>query len=510
MITFADALASITDNQPPLTIPVGVTEDETLKVVDLAKAPHALLAGETGSGKSVGLNSAICTLMSRNTPDMLRFTMIDPKRVELSDYRPSKFVDTVITDMDEAAEAITGVVKEMMRRYKLLEDAGVKNISSYNAAHPEAPLAFHVLVVDELADLMDTHADSVFPNLVRLGQLARAAGIHMLIATQRPAADTTPKKLVSNIPTRFGYRTQSHTESNIILGAKGAEKLAGNGAVLAKLPGAGGLVQAQGPYISEDEIKTIVAEQKRTDAAPTIDEEEVDAAAEELSASIDGGVHEFVSPAAESGAPVTAPAPDMAATISAVVTSVTQSLEASARVKIDAAEADTAEAKRQRDELAEELSAVKLTLETERAQMDARIDAERVKSKAALDAALWEHNESRAEIMGQLHRAAGRHSAALGRVRKVIPWTIIGGAIASLVVFGMSALGLTFMAVVAPLGAAIIVGLCLTPSTMAELPLVMKTKEERNGQHIRSGEHATDRRHARSDEAEGRPAAQRE
>src|SRR5699024_3831566 len=128
-----------------------------------------------------------------------------------ADYRRSAFVDAVITDMDEAAEALEEVLKLMERRYRELEDAGVKNISSYNES-ADQPMAYHVLVVDELADLMDTHSDTVFPIPVRLGQLARAAGIHMMLATQRPAADTTPKKLVSNIPTRIGFMTQSHTE----------------------------------------------------------------------------------------------------------------------------------------------------------------------------------------------------------------------------------------------------------------------------------------------------------
>ena len=168
MITFSDTLASITDDQAPLTIPVGVTNEDTLKVLDLAKAPHILYAGATGSGKSVGLNAGIATLMKRNDPTNLRFTMVDPKRVELADYRASAFVDAVITDMDEAAEALEEVLKLMERRYREFETAGVKNISSYNDRFPNKPMAYHVLVVDELADLMDTHADTVFPILVRL------------------------------------------------------------------------------------------------------------------------------------------------------------------------------------------------------------------------------------------------------------------------------------------------------------------------------------------------------
>lgn len=271
MSVFTDTLASIDEDDPALTIPVGATETNTLKCVNLAKAPHILYAGATGSGKSVGLNIGISTIMRRNDPAAIRFTMIDPKRVELSQYRASAFVDEVITDMDAAVEALDRVVAEMDRRYQLFEDAAVKSLDAYNLITDE-PLPVHVLVVDELADLMDTHSKVVLPSLIRLGQLARAAGIHMMLATQRPAADTVPKKLLGNIPTRIAYMTQSDVESRLIVGESGAEDLNGNGDLLARLPMIKGLVRAQCPFISDEEVAETVA----LAAKPTATEAEAD------------------------------------------------------------------------------------------------------------------------------------------------------------------------------------------------------------------------------------------
>src|SRR5699024_9940716 len=217
----------------------------------------------------------------------------------------------------------------MERRYRELEDAGVKNISSYNES-ADQPMAYHVLVVDELADLMDTHSDTVFPILVRLGQLARAAGIHMMLATQRPAADTTPKKLVSNIPTRIGFMTQSAVESRIILGSKGAEDLKGNGDLLAQLPGTKGLVRAQGPFISEDEIKEIVAEHERT--IVEIEAPEVPEAAKPAAPAAKPAAPSAkpAAPAAKPAAPSAPAAPadtDTAEIVSQVIAQVTAQLE---------------------------------------------------------------------------------------------------------------------------------------------------------------------------------------
>lgn len=474
MITFTDTLASITDDQAPLTIPVGVTNEDTLKVLDLAKAPHILYAGATGSGKSVGLNAGIATLMKRNDPTNLRFTMVDPKRVELADYRASAFVDAVITDMDEAAEALEEVLKLMERRYREFEHAGVKNISSYNES-ADQPMAYHVLVVDELADLMDTHADTVFPILVRLGQLARAAGIHMMLATQRPAADTTPKKLVSNIPTRIGFMTQSAVESRIILGSKGAEDLKGNGDLLAQLPGTKGLVRAQGPFISEDEIKEIVAENERT--IVSIPEPEMPEAAKSTVTS------------AKPAAPAAPAGTDTAEIVSQVIAQVTAQMEASAQAKVDAAEAERDEAKRKRDELADEVMAMQVKLKTTEAAMAKRVDEVRVETRKSLEAARAT-DEARVDVRladadNAVRRATAKMRKAQGVAGRFVPWTLIGGAIASLLVAGLISVGASALAIAAPFVVGTIVALSLTNVATTEQERI--DKETDNGEHLRSG-----------------------
>ena len=456
MITFADALASITEDQPPLTIPVGVTEKGTLKALDLAKAPHMFYAGATGSGKSVGLNCAIATLMSRNDPASLRFTMIDPKRVELAGYRRSKFVDAVITDMDEAAAALEDVVGLMESRYRLLEDAGVKNLDAYNLVADE-PLAHHVLVVDELADLMDTHQATVLPMLVRLGQLARAAGIHMMLATQRPAADVTPKKLVANIPTRLAFATQSATESRIILGSKGAEDLNGNGDLLASLPGEKGLVRAQGPFITDDDIAAIVAVHELPDLA------------EAVSAPVEA---EEEAPVAESG------------TTAAVIAEVTGQLEGRMRDAIYDAEAERDKARRERDELSDEVMKLKLELETLRVRRERDVDDVREKTKIALEAMRAEDRAKVREYEKRAEKATRRMTAAEARGHKYTSSVVVSGAIAALLVLGLISIGLTWVAVAAPFVVSVIAGLMLTGSTTAEPPVT--TKEEPRGQHLRS------------------------
>ena len=476
MITFSDTLASITDDQAPLTIPVGVTNEDTLKVLDLAKAPHILYAGATGSGKSVGLNAGIATLMKRNDPTNLRFTMVDPKRVELADYRASAFVDAVITDMDEAAEALEEVLKLMERRYREFEHAGVKNISSYNES-ADQPMAYHVLVVDELADLMDTHSDTVFPILVRLGQLARAAGIHMMLATQRPAADTTPKKLVSNIPTRIGFMTQSAVESRIILGSKGAEDLKGNGDLLAQLPGTKGLVRAQGPFISEDEIKEIVAENERT--IVSIPEPEMPGAAK---STVTSDAPSQATPAAPAGT-------DTAEIVSQVIAQVTAQMEASAQAKVDAAEAERDEAKRKRDELADEVMAMQVKLKTTEAATAKRVDEVRSETRKSLEAARAA-DEARvdarlADADNAVRRATTKMRKAQGVAGRFVPWTLIGGAIASLLVAGLISVSASALAIAAPFAVGIIVALSLTNVATTEQERI--DKETDNGEHLRSG-----------------------
>ena len=346
--TFTDVLASIPTTEPTLTVPVGVTQEGRLTCMDLAKAPHALYAGVTGSGKSVGLNVAIATIMARATPETVRFRMVDPKRVELSQYRASAFVDMVITDMDEAAGLIEETVREMDRRYSLFESTGVKSLDAYNET-AETREPYIVLVIDELADLMDTHRKVVEPQIIRLGQLARAAGIHMLMATQRPGADTVPKRILSNIPTRIGYRTQSHTESRLILGERGAEDLKGNGDLLALIAGGAGLTRAQGPYISDEEIAEIVLADATGEVEPAEleDVEEFDEPVEPVEEP------EVVEPTAPVAPPATAtPDPNV---IAAVVAEVSAQTRAQSEAEIGRLAKQVRELGEDNDRLTDEL-----------------------------------------------------------------------------------------------------------------------------------------------------------
>lgn len=488
MIKFSDVLETITDAQPPLTIPVGVTADETLKCLDLAKAPHILFAGATGSGKSVGLNSSIATLMKRNTPKTLRFTMIDPKRVELASYRASKFVDAVITDMDEAAEALESVLKEMESRYRLLEGAEVKNIAEYNALG-EDQLTYQVLVVDELADLMDTHEKTVLPILVRLGQLARAAGIHMMLATQRPAADTTPKKLVSNIPTRISFMTQSAVESRIIIGAKGAEDLAGNGELLAQLPGTKGIVKAQGPFISGSEIDEIVALNKRTDAKPKVPD-----------------VHEFVSPAAEDGPEIgaaeTVTAVDQAETIGVIVAQLAEQMELSSRGKIEAAEAERDAAKHDLDTMGDDLAEARIELATLKANHAAKLTAARDSAAESVKIAR-KGDESRMKTNDErVARAEAKMRKAQMAQYRYVPSMLISGAIATLIVTGFIMADMPWVAIAVPFLASIVSALVVTNVSEPEQPT---TKEEANGKYLRPGTPDGHRGNARGNSPARRP-----
>lgn len=271
MTSFDTIFKHLDADAGPLAFPLLTTPNDTVKFFDLAAAPHALWAGTTGSGKSVSLNIALATLIKRNTGQVI-FDMIDPKRVELSIYRNVEHVRSVTTDMDDAAQIVEALAEEMDERYSLLEREGVRKLSDYNAKTGQN-LPYRVLVVDELADLMDTHKSQVLPALVRIGQLGRAAGFHMMLATQRPAADTIPKKLLANVPARIALLCQSHTESRLILGEKGAEDLNGHGDMLVQVPGERGLSRGQGPFLSDEELAQIVLDHTDPELMDPTDEE---------------------------------------------------------------------------------------------------------------------------------------------------------------------------------------------------------------------------------------------
>ncbi len=200
--------------------------------LDLAALPHMLIAGATGSGKSVCINSIIASLLLTKPPDELRFLMVDPKRVELTPFNGiPHLMAPVITEIDEVNTALLGLMREMMRRYKVMEDEGVRNLAAYNKKAPE-PWPFLVLVVDELADLMIAGGFEVEQNLVRLAQLGRATGIHLVLATQRPSVNVVTGLLKANIPTRVAFAVASQVDSRVILDTIGAEKLLGKGDML--------------------------------------------------------------------------------------------------------------------------------------------------------------------------------------------------------------------------------------------------------------------------------------
>jgi S-DNA-T family DNA segregation ATPase FtsK/SpoIIIE len=235
---------------------------------DLAQIPHLLIAGATGSGKSVGLNSMICSILLNATPDEVKFIMIDPKMLELSVYDGiPHLIAPVVTDPKKAAAALHWAVDEMERRYRLLAEHGVRGIDGYNQAHAAQPLPYIVVVIDELADLMLVARRDVEDSLTRLAQMARAAGLHLLVATQRPSVDVLTGIIKANFPARISFQVSSRTDSRTILDAIGAERLLGKGDMLFLPPGTSKLVRIHGAFVSEAEIKRLV-EALRTQQAP--------------------------------------------------------------------------------------------------------------------------------------------------------------------------------------------------------------------------------------------------
>lgn len=226
---------------------------------DLAEMPHVLAAGATGAGKSVGVNVMLASLLYSRTPEELRFIMIDPKVVELQPYaRIPHMLLPVVTDMSKAVAALHWAVGEMDRRYQLLASAGAKNIASFNGrSAPSDKLPYIVIVVDEFADLIASQGKAVEGLVSRLAQKARAAGMHMVLATQRPSVDVITGTIKANFPTRIAFRVAQRVDSRVVLDEQGAEQLTGRGDMLVKMNGADALVRVQCPMITEDEIEAL-------------------------------------------------------------------------------------------------------------------------------------------------------------------------------------------------------------------------------------------------------------
>ena len=242
-------------------IPVGLGKDIAGKpvITDLAKMPHLLVAGTTGSGKSVCVNTLISSILFSRKPEEVKLLLIDPKMVELSIYNGiPHLMAPVVTDMKKAAAVLRWAVREMEARYKAFAASGKRDIKSYNEAHPKEAMPLIVLIIDELADLMMTAPDDIEESISRLAQMARAAGIHMVLATQRPSVNVITVSIKANVPSRISFAVGSQIDSRTILDMAGAEKLLGKGDMLFAPIGANKPIRVQGAFISDDEVEHLV------------------------------------------------------------------------------------------------------------------------------------------------------------------------------------------------------------------------------------------------------------
>ena len=251
-----------------LEIPLGKAVNGTARAFDLSKMPHLLVAGSTGSGKSVAVNGIIASILMKARPDQVKFMMVDPKMVELSVYNDiPHLLIPVVTNPRKASKALQKVVDEMENRYELFAKVGVRNIAGFNvkveefnaqSEYKQIPLPLIVVIVDELADLMMVASKEVEDAIIRLGQKARAAGIHMILATQRPSVDVISGLIKANVPSRVAFAVSSGTDSRTILDENGAEKLLGRGDMLFKPIDENHPVRLQGSFISDDDVERIV------------------------------------------------------------------------------------------------------------------------------------------------------------------------------------------------------------------------------------------------------------
>jgi S-DNA-T family DNA segregation ATPase FtsK/SpoIIIE len=227
--------------------------------VDLSRMPHLLVAGATGSGKSVALNSMVVSILYKARPEEVKLLMIDPKLLELSSYEGiPHLVSPVVTNPREAAEMLRKMVFEMERRYRLIAQMGVRNIESFNAAaRPGERLPYIVIFIDELADLMFASASQVEDSIARLAQMARASGMHLVLATQRPSVDVITGVIKANFSARLAFQVTSRVDSRTIIDAQGAEQLIGRGDMLMMLPGSR-IMRVHGAFVSEAEVRSVV------------------------------------------------------------------------------------------------------------------------------------------------------------------------------------------------------------------------------------------------------------
>lgn len=261
-------------NKSKLAIAVGLDVSGKSTIADLGKMPHLLIAGQTGSGKSVSINTVICSFLFRASPSEIKFIMVDPKRVELTGYNGiPHLLSPVITETDKVLSALRWLMSEMDRRYKLFAQAGARNIQSYNEMSGFQALPFIVLVIDELADVMLFSPVEVEDAITRIAQMSRATGIHMVLATQRPSVDVITGLIKANIPARMAFAVASQVDSRVILDTQGAEKLLGKGDMLFLSPDKAKPVRIQGTYLTDKEINELTSHLRNQGVEPQYTEE---------------------------------------------------------------------------------------------------------------------------------------------------------------------------------------------------------------------------------------------
>lgn len=265
---------SMQENRSKTAMALGLDVSGQTVVADVSKMPHLLIAGTTGSGKSVLINTIVSSILFRASPEEVKFIMVDPKRVELTPYNDIPHLLTpVITDVSKVVNALKWAVAEMERRYRLFEEMSVKNIAGYNELSGFQAMPYIVVIVDEMADIMmSKNANEVEENIVRLAQMARAVGIHLILATQRPSVNVLTGLIKANIPARIAFQVTSMIDSRVIIDTPGAEKLLGKGDMLFIPPDTAKPKRIQGAFVSDKEIKSLIDFIRSTGVTATLDE----------------------------------------------------------------------------------------------------------------------------------------------------------------------------------------------------------------------------------------------
>ena len=265
---------SMKQNKSTLAVALGLDVSGKPITADIAKMPHILIAGATGSGKSVSLNAFLASILFRSSPDEVKFILVDPKRVELTGYNGIPHLLTpVIVEPEKVVSALKWAVTQMHERYKLLAEVGVRNIASYNELSGFQAMPYIVIVIDELADIMLFAPKDVEESITKIAQMARAVGIHLVLATQRPSVDVLTGLIKANVPTRMAFNVASMVDSRVIIDSPGAEKLLGKGDMLFIPPDQSKPTRIQGTYVSDDEINKMIDFLKQTGVKPQYTEE---------------------------------------------------------------------------------------------------------------------------------------------------------------------------------------------------------------------------------------------